>query len=85
MPLGMGVSDTILFYSVYFIAVDIVSIVMYNTLSYRGTAVTWNDVFGVSTAVKYVGWIQTYFYNRYVIYTGYTCSYYRIYVITIYH
>ena len=51
MPLGMGVSDTILFI-VLFIAVDIVSIVMYNTLSYRGTAVTWNDVFGVSTAVN---------------------------------
>ena len=42
---------TILFI-VLFIAVDIVSIVIYNTLSYRGTAVTWNDVFGVSTAVN---------------------------------
>ncbi len=42
---------TILFI-VLFIAVDIISIVMYNTLSYRGTAVTWNDVFGVSTAAN---------------------------------
>ena len=42
---------TILFI-VLFIAVDIISIVMYNTLSYRGTVVTWNDVFGVSTAAN---------------------------------